>query len=69
MSSVKRVTPALSPQQNFSPDFDTLSDSPIASDQNSSSLAKLITYDVFEKKFPQQLLYEVYRKRMFFFSL
>ncbi len=64
----KRVTPVLSPQQISGPYFNGSSGSPIASDANLSSLPKLITYDIFEKKSPQQLLYEVY-KRSFFFSL
>jgi hypothetical protein len=64
--SVKRVMTIPSSQQNVSPDFQVLSDSHTPK-LDLSSPPKLITYDIFEKKLPQQLLYEVYRKRVFFF--
>jgi hypothetical protein len=51
MNRVTPVTPAPSPLQNGGRD--------------SSSLPRLITYDIFENKTPQQLLYEVYKRRIF----
>ncbi len=65
----KRVTPASSRQQIGSSHFRVSSGLPMASDEYLSSFPKLITYDIFEKKSPQQLLYEVYKKSYFFFLI
>lgn len=68
-SPIKRVTPSSSAQQNISKNYQKSSDWSRTFDTNVSSLPKLITYDIFENKSVQQLLYEVCKKSLFLFNL